>query len=547
MESREKSIGRLKQETFDVLILGGGINGATVAAALSASGMKTALIDKGDFANGTSSQTSNLAWGGIKYLETGEIGLVRSLCKSRNHLMDVFPSTVREIRFLTSVPKKFRFPAVFVYFGALFYWALGGFTTAVPRYIAASALSKIEPVVNADKVSAAFEYSDAYFSDNDARFVFNFILSSLSRGAAIANYVESLAPRRRGDMWHVKVRDRISSQEFSIQARVLINACGPYADQQNRLAEQVTDHRHIFSKGIHLVVDQVTKTNRILTFFASDGRPFFVIPMGKRSCVGTTDTPVERPTSVVTAEDRRFVLDNVNSALLLENPLTTDDIVAERCGVRPLAVNRHTKTNDWLKLSRKHAIDVDRERQHIAIFGGKFTDCLNVGEEITDIVVSMTNGGERSRNRWYGEPDNSVRQVFFDRACDMNLDAIVPTKSVEPLSVRFWRRYGERAHEILDAVVKDRSSASPVSEGLAVARCELDYAAVHEMVTKLEDFVRRRSDIALIETNDHLYATGALQAIACRLFGNSAEEKLQEYLAEHVRNEDEPCFVSGYN
>ncbi len=118
---RKSNIRKLPKGTFDTLIIGGGINGAVAAAALAAKGVKVALIDKGDFAGFTSSNSSNLAWGGIKYLESYEYGLVNKLCKSRNHLMRSYPSTVKEIRFLTSIQKGFRFPPAFIYMGTLLY------------------------------------------------------------------------------------------------------------------------------------------------------------------------------------------------------------------------------------------------------------------------------------------------------------------------------------------------------------------------------------------------------------------------------------------
>ncbi|KKL16988.1 hypothetical protein LCGC14_2490060, partial [marine sediment metagenome] len=175
---RDNNIKKLPQDIYDVLIIGGGINGAVSAAALAAKGARVALIDKGDFAGFTSSNSSNLAWGGIKYLESHEYNLVNKLCKSRNHLMRSYPSTVKEIRFFTSIQKGFRFPAFFVYLGTILYWFMGRFFTKSPRYLNAKKIKSSEPVINTKNVEAGFEYSDSFLLDNDARFVFNFIRSS---------------------------------------------------------------------------------------------------------------------------------------------------------------------------------------------------------------------------------------------------------------------------------------------------------------------------------------------------------------------------------
>jgi glycerol-3-phosphate dehydrogenase len=135
MQLRQNNIHKLAQDTYDVLIIGGGINGAVSAAALSGKGVRTALIDKRDFAGFTSQHSSNLAWGGIKYLENYEFGLVRGLCKSRNHLIKNYPSRVQEIRFFTTIAKGFRFPPLFLWMGAWLYWFIGSGFTKTPRLL----------------------------------------------------------------------------------------------------------------------------------------------------------------------------------------------------------------------------------------------------------------------------------------------------------------------------------------------------------------------------------------------------------------------------
>ncbi|HMV35074.1 MAG TPA: FAD-dependent oxidoreductase, partial [Turneriella sp.] len=168
MNLRESNIQKLQTRHFDVLVIGGGINGAVSAAALSGKGAKVALIDKADFASFVSQESSNLAWGGIKYLETLEFGLVRKLCKSRNHLIRNYPSMVQEIRFFTTIEKGFRFPVWFIWLGTWFYWLIGSFFTKTPRFLTKKRINQLEPVVNTTNAAGGFEYSDAYLHDNDA-------------------------------------------------------------------------------------------------------------------------------------------------------------------------------------------------------------------------------------------------------------------------------------------------------------------------------------------------------------------------------------------
>ena len=185
---------------------------------------------------------------------------------------------------------------------------------------------------------------------------------------------------------------------------------------QNKAAGEHTEYRHLFSKGVHLIVDQLTDNQRVLTFFASDGRLFFLIPMGPKTCIGTTDTQVEEPEVGVTDEDRDFVLENVNALLDLTPGLTREDIIAERVGVRPLAIKGEGGEADWVQLSRKHVIEVNEATRHMSIFGGKLTDCLNVGDEVADWVQRLGIDVPQPDNLWYGEPGAELRDEFMLQA-----------------------------------------------------------------------------------------------------------------------------------
>ncbi len=528
---RDSNIAKLQEQVFDVLVVGGGINGAVAAAALAGRGVRVALIDRGDFACGVSSSSSNLAWGGIKYLETHEYLLVDKLCRSRNRLMRAYPSTVKEIRFFTTIQRGFRFPPFFVFLGSVLYWIMGRFRTRAPRYVSARAIEAAEPVVNTSKAAGGLEYSDCYLYDNDARFVFNFVRKSLNYGCIAANYVASLGARREGAQWLCRARDMEGGGEFDIRARVMINACGPYADAHNALSGETTEYHHLFSKGVHLVVDRITDNRRVLTFFASDGRLFFLIPMGPKTCIGTTDTQVSSPEVGVTDEDRDFILANANALLDLDPPLDRTSIIAERVGVRPLAIRGEGGEADWVALSRKHVIEVDKTSRHLSIFGGKLTDCLNVGEEVVQWVQRLGVEVPAPRNKWYGEPGVDLRDEFFLQARLMGLDKLTDPSSSEPLSERFWRRYAESAFGLLERIREDASCADLLIENAEYTRCEIELAARREMIVKLEDFMRRRSKIELVVRREELEHAPGLREACEILFGEQADERLAEYLS----------------
>jgi len=532
LELRQNNIRKLTKRHFDVLILGAGINGAVSAAALAARGVKVALIDKGDFGGGTSSQSSNLAWGGIKYLESGELGLVSHLCKSRNHLVRSFPSTVREIRFLTTVQKGFRWPAPLLYLGTLLYWLIGRCATKAPAAMSREGLRQRDPRIRIDTASGGFEYSDCYLHDNDSRFVFSFVRKAMNYGAVAANYVAATDVVRKDGLWAVSIRDEIDGLTSEVECDVLINACGPEVDQVNVMAEKRTSYRHIFSKGVHLIVDRTPDRSRILAFFASDGRLFFVIPMGPKTCIGTTDTEVSDPAVRVDDEDRNFILNNANELLNLSSPLTKDDIIAERCGVRPLAVSGASESANWMELSRKHHVEVSEADAHISIFGGKLTDCINVGEEIIEIVANLGVQLPVEPRRWYGEPDVRVKEEFVVQARLLGLDGLTDPRSSEPLTDRLWRRYGANAFEMLETVRENPRNAERLMEHAEYLRCEIEQAGRREMITKLDDFLRRRSKISLVVRRSDIIDDPGLREFCEILFGDQADAKLQEYMEQ---------------
>jgi glycerol-3-phosphate dehydrogenase len=527
---RDTNLEKLSASTFDVLVLGGGINGAVAAASLSTRGAKVALIDRGDFGGATSQESSNLVWGGIKYLESYEIGLVRKLCRARNKLIRSYPSSVKEIRFYASVARGFRHGRWILLLGAWLYWVIGGLFMHRPRRLSSRAIAREEPMIRLDGIEGGFEYSDAYLPDTDARFVWTFVRSALDNGCVAANYVESIGSRREAGGWVTRARDVVAGRELILRSRLLVNACGPYADQVNAADGVSTAHRHVLSKGIHLIVDRVSPSRRVLTFFADDGRLFFVIPFGSKTCIGTTDTPADLPEVEVSYEDRRFVLDTINHRLNLPRPLEEQDIIAERCGVRPLAVEAGGNgSRDWLQLSRKHAIETNLLDRHITVFGGKLTDCLNVGEEICSEAERLGVVLPFRERVWYGEPHASVRAGFLRQARLAGLDENASPGALEPPSTRLWRRYGSVAFTLLETIRRDPRAAGIVIENTDYLRCEIEEIARREMVVKLEDFLRRRTAIAQVVRREDIRRSKGLLEACQMLFGDEGETKLNEY------------------
>ena len=535
MALRQTHIERMRDGSFDTLIIGGGINGAVSAASLAGRGASVALVDRGDFGHFTSQASSNLVWGGFKYLENYELWLVFKLCQSRNRLMRSYRDNIKEIGFYAALDEKGPYPPWFAALGALGYWIIGQFGTRWPRLLSRDTIEREEPAIDTTDVAGGIEYRDGILIDNDARFVFSFVRSAIEAGAAAANYVEMVSATREGDRWIAKLRDVDSGEEFQTMAKTIVNAAGPFVDETNRSWGLTTKHRIVYSKGIHLVVPRLTTRHhdKVLAFYDDTERLFYVIPMGRRSVIGTTDTRVDTPFTTVTDDDVDFLLEQINARMDLDAPLSRDDIIAERCGVRPLVVESDGADHDdvdWTKLSRKHAIEADGRRRIVTIFGGKLTDCLNVGEEVAEEIERLGVPLERDLHNWYGEPARATRKEFFRQARLMKLDRVRDKPEVEPLSDRLWRRYGRRAFAMLDAIREEPAMAEDIMGSADYIRVELHEAARSEMVTKLEDFMRRRSKIELVVSDRDIADSPGLREVAEILFGeDAADERLAEY------------------
>ena len=521
MNQRTAQINKLAEGKRDVLIIGGGINGASCAASLAVAGMSVALVERGDFASETSQSSSNLVWGGIKYLQNGSIRLVTKLCRSRNTLIRSYPSSVCEIRYFTTLQKSSP-PRWLFYAGTWIYWLLGrGFTT-VPRLLSAR---EVKESTGATDCVGGVEYSDAYLPDNDARFTFQFIRNAWLHGAQAVNYVEAIRCRRQSDQWLTTLRDVRNGTELQIKSQLIINAAGPMVDEVNKVNQVETGSRVVFSKGVHLIVPQLTEIKKIMTFFADDGRLFFAIPMGTRTCIGTTDTPQKQWKNEATEGDIQFILENINARMSLRKPLTKDDVIATRSGVRPLAVKKGANTHgDWMKLSRKHVNEVDWDRKYISIYGGKLTDCLNVGNELRAICEQL---GYACKNRpWYGEDEG--KKAFLAKATHLNKDCL---DGIGSSAEKLWRLYGRKADTLLSMMDDEPNLADEIIPGTGVLKVEVKYAAKHEMIVTMEDFLRRRTNLSLCHPLNEAHE--AMSEIASILFGNEGNDRLREYYDAH--------------
>lgn len=521
MSQRTLFIQTLQEEIFDVLVIGGGIHGACSAAALSSAGLRCGLVEAGDFASQTSQASSNMIWGGIKYLESLDFGLVRNLCLSRNDLMRQYPNQVKEIRFYAVCDKSSPRPAWQLRLGAWLYWLWGSGKTATPRSLRPKEIQMEEPLLKSKRWLGGVEYSDAILTETDARFTFGFIDRARKRGAAAVNYVRALSSNKVGANWETRVADQITGASWTIRSKAVVNATGPWAFDFAQAAGRPTRRKLAFSKGVHLIVPRLSGARRVLSFFSDDGRPFFVLPFGDKTCLGTTDTRLERPSRVVTDEDRAFILKNINERLNLPRPLVASDIISERCGVRPLVVENSKKTDgDWLALSRKHCVEM-AEPGFVTILGGKLTDCLNIGREVLAALAPKRGPGVPSP-QWYGE--EPCPETFLKDAAGLGLLELAPDR-IGSLAERLWRRYGSDAFQILDRMKSEVALRQEVIAGSGFYFSEVEHMAQREMIESLEDFLWRRSLLGATYGRERLLSEPGLRRACEMLFGARAEEK----------------------
>ena len=500
----------LNDTDFDVAVIGGGINGAVTAASLSAAGLKVLIVDKGDFAGFTSQESSNMVWGGIKYLQSLEFQLVYKLCVSRARLMKSYPTRIRSIGFFAAIGPNSPADEALTFLGALAYWVIGKFTTPAPRLFNKLQAGKYEPALVGTDASAAVQYFDGLLFDNDARFVWDFIKKAESTGAIARNYLKMTSAVHGAAGWTLELSDQLTGQLSVVRSKAIVNAAGPYADDLNGVLSNKTQAHLAFSKGIHLVVPRLTADDRVLAFWDEEERLFYVIPMHDRSVIGTTDTRVSQPETKVTDEDREFVLRQINRSMNLPVPLTTGDIISERCGVRPLVISTPKQSKksadiDWHKLSRKHAIETDRARNVVTIFGGKLTDCLNVGEELRAEMQNL--GFTVKSDPWFGE-DSKTGFAKLTRL----LEAKIRDTSVrQRVATGLWRRHGSEACEII--IGWSGADVAEVFEGLGFTAGELRHIVRTEKVVTAADLLRRRTPIALIRSAEEISRNQVLQGI----------------------------------
>ncbi len=383
--SRAELLSRLTDQPVDLLVVGGGITGAGIARDAALRGLRTVLVEREDFASGTSSRSSRLVHGGVRYLEHGYLHLVFESSRERRILLHIAPHLVHPLQFTWPVYRGARLPRWKIVAGLWLYDLLSLFRNAHPhRALSVSGVLAEEPRLRHEGLTGGALYFDA--ATDDARLTLANILSAVDAGAAALNYAEVTSLLENdGRVCGAVVHDRIAGRTFDVRARVVVNACGPWTDTIARLENPAAPPALRGSKGVHITVPAARIGNRqaVTMLDPADGRVLFTLPGGDVTIIGTTETETAADPHEVRpcAADVQYLVDAAN-AFWPAAALTPEDVITAWAGIRPLIASHAANAGS---ASREHAIAVGG-RGVVAITGGKLTTYRAMAEEVVDVV-----------------------------------------------------------------------------------------------------------------------------------------------------------------
>ncbi len=503
--TRAGYLDRVQQETFDLVIIGGGITGAGIARDASMRGLSVALLEKGDFAAGTSSRSSKMIHGGLRYLEHLQIRLVRESLREREVLLKIAPHLVHPFPYILPVYEGGPNSRLHLKVGLVAYDLLAG-SRRVGHHtmLSADEVLRMEPALRRDGLRGGFRYFDCLV--DDARLTLATIRSAASHGAAVVSYTEVTDLERHEDrVTGVRFRDRLDGRTGTIEGRVVVNATGPWADELRAKSETPPMLRP--TKGIHLALPRSSLSlSSIVAFPAIDDRLIFAVPLNDCTYVGTTDTDYTASPDQAKADaaDVEYLLDSLNATFegLQASP---SDVISTWTGVRPL-VSEEGAPSD---VPRDYEIQIDPPGL-VSIAGGKLTTYRAMAQEAVDLVLKR----EGKRFGWSAAPCRTAESPLpgghldaFERFAEATASALEESWGLpRPAAERLVRTYGTDYVKVLGYALPDRGLLRPLLPGGSVLRVEAVYAAAEEMALTLEDFMARRTDLMLFDHNHGLNA-----------------------------------------
>ena len=499
---RRRQLEALGREEFDLLVVGGGITGCGIARDAALRGLRVALVEKDDFASGTSSRSSRLIHGGLRYLEHGFLHLVFEASSERRRLLRLAPHLVRPLEFLWPVYAGSRVPQWKLAAGLTLYDALALFrNVGTHRRLSARAIAAREPDLKRDGLVGGARYFDA--ATDDARLTLANAMGAREAGAVVLNHARVVGLLMDGAVARgARVVDALGDTRIDARARVVVNATGPWSDELNRLGDddgpRASGHDAVRgSKGVHVAVarDRIGNHGALTLLAPDDGRVMFILPSGRQTIIGTTDTFTDAPPDEVRASERdlTYLLDAANVFFPAAH-LTREDVVSAWAGIRPLIAGGAEQADPG-NASREHAI-AESAQGVVSITGGKLTTYRVMAAQVVDVAAARLGHSPTRR-----PPTRTVALPGGDLAyIEEAIAAAERTTADAELAAHLVRAFGSRWPVAAGAIAApgggERIAGTPYTIG------EMRYVAHHELAYTLSDILLRRTHLGF-ETRDH--------------------------------------------
>ena len=526
-DQRDSAISQLGTEQFDILVIGGGVNGVGAALDAASRGLKVALIEAQDIAAGTSSRSSKLIHGGLRYLEQYDFKLVREALHERELMVSTLcPHLVKPVGFLFPLTEKFK-ERTYVGAGLALYDALRGFQRALPwhKHLSQKQINEIAPSLRHDIVTGAIKYFDAQV--DDARHTMAVARTAARHGAIIATQVSAESLIREGRrVVGVNALDLASGKKIAIKAGATIMCAGVWSDQLHERFELTPGYHVTMSKGAHIVVPGSAIKSDAGIILKTPVSVLFIIPWGDKWIVGTTDTPYEgdRAEPFATREDVQYILDQANR--VLEPKLKADEIIGVYAGLRPLVANNKSATT---KLSREHTVDRPAAG-FVSIAGGKYTTYRVMGKDVVDRAVielrKLTQESVTEKLPLVGADGYFALEQQKERiAQESGLDVETVT--------HLLNRHGSLISEILEMIDEQPKLAAKLDKDLPYIKAEIVYATSHEGARSVDDVISRRTRLSFEAVNHGVHLADEIAALIAPVLGWSTKVR-KESIAQYV-------------
>ena len=533
--ARTEAIAKMAERELDVLVVGGGVVGAGSALDAVARGLSTAVVEARDWASGTSSRSSKLVHGGLRYLEMLDFGLVREALTERGLLLDrIAPHLVRPVAFL--YPLRHHWERAYVGAGVALYDAMA-YTSGTSRglhrhrHLSRRQALREAPCLRADALTGAVQYWDA--QEDDARFTLTLVRTAATFGALAASRVKVTGFLRQGErVTGAVATDLETGASLQVRAKQVINATGVWTDDTQALADTRGQFHIRASKGIHLVVPRDRLQSNSGIILRTEKSVLFVIPWGRHWIIGTTDTDwtLAKEHPAASSRDIDYLLDHVNS--VLRSPLTREDVEGVYAGLRPLLTGESDSTS---KLSREHVVGHPVPGL-VVVAGGKFTTYRVMAADAVDEAARTLD----TRVPESCTADLPLAGAVGYRALWNQRHALAVSAGIHVARVEhLLNRYGSCIHELLDMIRADPSLAAPLPCADDYLAVEARYAATHEDARHLDDVLTRRTRISIEAWDRGVAAAVPVAALMADVLGwDEAEEKREiDYYLSRVAAE----------